>query len=61
VHEGTLGNWVNTYRAEHALDEPPLPLPEQARPRELERENRELRMKTEFPGRQPPFFPQEYR
>ena len=57
VHEGTLGNWVNTYRAEHALDEPPLPLPEQARPRELERENRELRMKTEFPGRQPPFFP----
>src|SRR6478752_7317133 len=24
VHEGTLGNWVNQYRAEHAGDEPPL-------------------------------------
>ena len=22
VHEGTLGNWVNQYRAEHAGDEP---------------------------------------
>ena len=22
VHEGTLGNWVNQYRAEHADDEP---------------------------------------
>ena len=24
VHEGTLGNWVNKYRVEHAGDEPPL-------------------------------------
>ena len=24
VNEGTLGNWVNKYRAEHADEEPPL-------------------------------------
>jgi transposase-like protein len=28
AHEGTLGNWVNKYRVEHAGDEPPLtPMP----------------------------------
>jgi transposase-like protein len=51
VHEGTLGSWVNKYRAEHAGDEPPLTLSERARLRGLERENRELRMKTEFLGK----------
>lgn len=61
VHEGTLGNWVNKYRAEHAGDEPPLTLSERARLRELERENRELRMKTEFLGKAAAFFAQEYR
>jgi transposase len=61
VHDGTLGNWVNTYRAEHAGDEPPLTMPERARLRELERENRELRMKTEFLGKAAAFFAQEYR
>ena len=61
VHEGTLGNWVNQYRAGHTDDEPPLTLPERARLRELERENRELRMKTEFLGKAAAFFAQEYR
>jgi transposase-like protein len=61
VHEGTLGNWVNKYRVEHAGDEPALTLPERARLRELERENRELRMKTEFLGKAAAFFAQEYR
>ena len=61
VHEGTLGNWVNKYRVEHTDDEPPLTLPERARLRELERENRELRMKTEFLGNAATFFAQEYR
>jgi transposase-like protein len=50
VHEGTLGNWVNKHRVEHTGDEPPMTLPERARPRELERENRELRMRREFLG-----------
>ena len=51
VNEGTLGNWVNKYRVEHADDEPPLSVSDRARLRELERENRELRMKAEFLGK----------
>jgi transposase len=61
VHEGTLGAWVNKYRAEHANEEPPLTVSERARLRELERENQELRMKTEFLGKAAAFFAQEYR
>ena len=61
VKEGTLGNWVNKYRVEHAEDEPPLTVSERARLRELERENRELRMKAEFLGKAAAFFAQEYR
>jgi hypothetical protein len=54
VHEGTLGAWVNNYRADHAGDEPPLTLSERARLRELERKTRELPMKTEFLGKPRP-------
>jgi transposase len=49
--EGTLGNRVSTYRREHAGEEPPLTISERARPRELEKEVRELRMKAEFLGK----------
>ena len=52
---------MNTYRAEHAADEPPLSVPERARLRELEREVRELRLKSEFLGKAAAFFAQEYR
>jgi transposase-like protein len=48
LNEGTLGNWVAAYRRAHPTDEPPLNISERARLRELERENRELRMKAEF-------------
>ena len=51
VNEGTLGNWVNKYRVEHADEEPPLSVSDRARLRELERENRELRIKAEFLGK----------
>jgi transposase len=61
VNEGTLGNWVNKYRAEHVDDEPPLSISERSRLRELEREVRELRMKAEFLGKAAAFFAQEYR
>ena len=61
IHEGTLGNWVNQYRAQHAGEEPPLSVSERARLRELERENRELKMKAEFLGKAAAFFAQEYR
>jgi transposase-like protein len=43
-----LGNWVRAYREKHASDEPPLELSERARPRELERQNRELEMENGF-------------
>jgi transposase-like protein len=61
VNEGTLGNWVSKYRVEHADEEPPLSVSDRARLRELERENRELRMKAEFLGKAAAFFAQEYR
>jgi transposase len=61
VNEGTLGSWVNKYRAEHADDEPPLTISERARLRELEKEVRELRMKTEFLGKAAAFFAREHR
>ena len=61
VNEGTLGSWVNRYRAEHVDDEPPLTLSERARLRELEREVRELRMKADFLGKAAAFFAREHR
>ncbi len=61
LHEGTLGKWVNQYREDHAGEEPPLTISERARLKELERENRELRMKNEFLGKAAAFFAQEYR
>ena len=48
IHEGTLGNWVNQYRRDHAGDEPPLDVSERARLREAERELRELRMENDL-------------
>jgi transposase len=48
IIEGTLGNWVATYRREHAGEEPQLTLDERARLREVERELREVRMENDF-------------
>jgi transposase len=48
INEGTLGNWVNAYKREHAGEEPPLTVSERARLREQERELRELRQKVAF-------------
>jgi transposase-like protein len=48
LNEGTLGNWVNIYRRDHAGEEPPLDLNERARLRELERAYREAKMENEF-------------
>jgi transposase-like protein len=61
IVEGTLSNWVQAYRREHADQEPPLTVHERARLRELEKEVRELRMKAEFLGKAAAFFAQEYR
>jgi transposase len=61
LNEQTLRNWVNAYRRAHADEEPPLTLPERARLRELEKENRELRLEKEFMGKAAAFFAREYR
>jgi transposase-like protein len=52
---------VRAYREKHAGDEPPLQLSERARLRELERENRELRMKNEFLSKAAAYFAAEHR
>jgi transposase len=57
----TLGNWVSTWRAEHADGEPELALPDRARLKELEREVRELRMENEFLGKSVAFFAKKFR
>lgn len=52
----TLGNWVAAYRWRNPEVEPELSLSERARLKQLERENRELRMENEFLGRATAFF-----
>jgi transposase len=61
IVEGTLGNWVNTYRREHAGEEPPLSLNERARLRELERETRELKMENDFLKKAAAYFAKDHR
>ena len=62
LNEGTVANWVNRYRKEHGPEEESdLDLSERARLRELEAENRELKMKNEFLGKAAAFFAQESR
>lgn len=61
VHEITLGYWVKAYRAKHPGEEPPLEISERARLRELERENRELKMKCEFLAKATAYFAAEHR
>jgi transposase len=61
IVEGTLGNWVNTYRREHAGEEPSLTLNERARLRELERETRELKMENEFLKKAAAYFARDHR
>ena len=61
INEGTLGNWVASYRREHAGEEPPLSVHERARLRELERENADLRMEREFLKKAAAFFAKDQR
>lgn len=61
VNPGTLGVWVNKYRDTHPVEEEPLTPAERIQLRELQAENRELRMKNEFLGKAAAFFAQESR
>ena len=58
IVEGTLGNWVNAYRREHADDEPALDVSERARLRQLERDMRAMRMENEFLKKAAAYFAQ---
>jgi transposase len=61
INEGTLGNWVNLYRKEHAGEEPPLDVSERVRLQEAERELRELRMENEFLKKAAAYFARDPR
>jgi transposase len=61
LSEGTLGNWVTRYRAEHVDDEPPLTVSERARLSEAEGLLRELRMENEFLKKAAAYFARDPR
>ena len=61
VYEATLGNWVHRYRRAHAEELPTPSAAENARLRELERENRDLRMENEFLKKAAAYFAQDRR
>lgn len=61
INEGTLGNWLARYREQHAGEDPPLEVSDRARLRELERENRELRMEAEFLKKAAAYFARDLR
>jgi transposase len=48
IHEATLGNWVNMAKKSGKLKDRPLDAGERARLKELEEENRRLRMERDF-------------
>ena len=59
LNPGTLANWVNAYRREHADEEPALTVEERARLKEQDRIIRELRMENEFLKKAAAYFAQE--
>jgi transposase-like protein len=58
LNESTLSNWVSKYRVDHPASED-LNISDRARLRELEKENRELRMEREFLKKAAAFFAKE--
>ena len=54
INEGTLGNWVNTWRRDHP--KPDQPLSPKVRMNEMEDEIRRLRMENEFLKKAAAFF-----
>ena len=58
INEGTLGTWLSKYRNEHPVTEE-LSLPDRAKLKELERENRELRLMNDFLKKAAAYFARE--
>jgi transposase len=48
LNEGTLGNWVKAAKRSGSIKEKPLTIGERVRLKELEDENRKLRMERDF-------------
>jgi transposase len=48
INEGTVGNWVNMAKQRGEVSEAPLTIDDRARLKELEAENRRLRMEREI-------------
>ena len=59
INEGTLANWVNTAKKSGKLKDKPLDTDERARLRELEDENRRLRMERDFLKKAAAWFAKE--
>lgn len=56
IVEGTLGNWVNSWRRDNPQPETDLSPVERARVKEMEDEMRRLRMENEFLKKAAAFF-----
>lgn len=56
INEGTLGNWVKLWKQDNPEQEKPLTTVERARLREIEEENRRLKMENEFLKKAAAFF-----
>ena len=59
INEGTLGSWVNTAKKSGKVTEKPLDTDERARLRELEEENRRLKMERDFLKKAAAWFAKE--
>ena len=59
INEGTLGNWVNMAKKRGDIKDKPLDIDERARLKELEEENRRLKMKREVLKKAAAWFAKE--
>jgi transposase-like protein len=59
IVEATLGNWVNKPKQAGELRDKPLDIDERARLKELEEENRRLRMERDFLKKAAAWFARE--
>lgn len=61
INPGTLGNWVNSYRREHAGEVPALGVSERAELAELRRRTRELEQENLFLKKAAAYFAKDHR
>jgi len=61
INAGTLANWVNAYRREHAGEEPPMAVSERAELAELRRRTRELEQENLFLKKAAAYFAKDHR